>query len=77
MIAEGNKMPSNDKMNAVMSRLAKQKEAIETCEKDANMIDVYRGIRARDTLEERAREFGAIWRVHLPQNDEQRRMLGR
>lgn len=77
LMAEMKKLPQNDQVGAVMSRLAKQKEAIENCEKAWNMIDVYSGIRARDKIEDRARAFSGIWRAHKPQNDEQSRMLGR
>ena len=78
LIADGERCAANpnfaamqSQINAKMEALNAQKSAIESCDSAKDIIDCFSGIKAGDL-----KAFIARCRVHNPQNDTQKRILG-
>lgn len=77
LIADGERCAVNPEFAAMQSKikakldaLNDQKNAIENCETSWDIIDCFERV-------SNAKEFASRCRVHLPQNETQKRLLGR
>lgn len=83
LIADGERCAINPKyaqmkpqIEEKLSGLRAQKAAIESCEYSWELIDCFEGISANAPMEKRIGAFIARCRVHPPQNETQKKLLG-
>ena len=77
LIIEGQEYKGNPKADALLSKLAGQREALETCEYAGDIIDCFRYIKATDGIKERCANFAAACKVFAANNPTQRKLLGK
>ena len=76
LIADGQKYKGNPKADALLEKLAAQREALESCEYAGDIIECFQGIRLTDPVENRCRMFAATCKVTYGNTPAQKKMLG-
>lgn len=76
LIADGQNYIGNPKADALLVKLAAQREALEGCEYAGDVINCFMYVKASDPVEERCKMFASACKIKAPENDIQRKMLG-
>lgn len=77
VIADGQKYAGTPKADALLNKLAEQREAVETCENAGDMIECFGCVKASDPIGARCKAFAAACRVGSPNTPTQHKMLGK
>ena len=77
IITDGQKYAGTPKADALLEKLAAQREALKTCEYAGDIIDCFQYIDASAPLEARCKAFVAACRVNYPNTPAQKMMLGK
>lgn len=76
LIADGQKYKGNPKADALLAKLADQREALETCEYAGDIIECFRLINLSEPVEARCKRFAAACKVASGNTPAQKKMLG-
>ena len=77
LIADGQKYIGNPKADALLNKLASQRDALNTCDYAGDIIECFSGVKSTDTVEVRCGQFAAACRVAVANSLAQRRLLGK
>lgn len=76
LIADGQKYKGNPKADALLAKLAAQREALEACEYAGDVIDCLRNVCPTESVERRCQMFAAACKATYGNNPTQKKILG-